>query len=93
MPRCAEVVARRVLATLAEPFPVARGEVYVGGSVGIALTGGDSETATDLIRDADVAMYVAKQGGRGRLALFDTSLREASAAASRWSARSTARSS
>ena len=76
---CAEVVARRVLATLAEPFPVARGEVYVGGSVGIALTGGDAETATDLIRDADVAMYVAKQGGRGRLALFDTSLREDSA--------------
>ena len=36
---CAEVVARRVLATLAEPFPVARGEVYVGGSVGIALDG------------------------------------------------------
>ena len=51
-----------------EPFPVARGEVYVGGSVGIAVTGGDSETATDLIRDADVAMYAAKQGGRGRLA-------------------------
>jgi diguanylate cyclase (GGDEF)-like protein/PAS domain S-box-containing protein len=76
---CAEVVARRVLATLAQPFPVARGEVYVGGSVGIALTGGDADAATDLIRDADVAMYVAKQGGRGRLALFDTSLREASA--------------
>ncbi len=70
---------RRVLATLAEPFPVARGEVYVGGSVGIALTGGDSVTATELIRDADVAMYAAKQGGRGRWQLFDTSLREASA--------------
>jgi diguanylate cyclase (GGDEF)-like protein/PAS domain S-box-containing protein len=76
---CAEVVARRVLATLAEPFRVARGEVYVGGSVGIALSSGDSQTATDLIRDADVAMYAAKQGGRGRFALFDTSLREASA--------------
>jgi diguanylate cyclase (GGDEF)-like protein/PAS domain S-box-containing protein len=76
---CAEIVARRVLATLAEPFPVARGEVYVGGSVGIALTGGDSATASELIRDADVAMYAAKQGGRGRLALFDTSLREESA--------------
>ena len=75
----AKSVARRILATLAEPFPVARGEVYVGGSVGIALTGGDSGTAADLIRDADVAMYEAKQGGRGRLQLFDTSLREASA--------------
>ncbi len=75
----AETVARRVLATLAQPFPVARGEVYVGGSVGIALTSGDARTATDLIRDADVAMYEAKQGGRGRFELFDTSLREASA--------------
>ena len=75
----AEQVARRVLATLAAPFRVARGEVYVGGSVGIALTGGDSKTATDLIRDADVAMYAAKQAGRGRFELFDTSLREASA--------------
>ena len=76
---CAEIVARRILATLAEPFRVARGEVYVGGSVGIALSSGDSRTATDLIRDADVAMYAAKQGGRGRFELFDTSLREASA--------------
>jgi diguanylate cyclase (GGDEF)-like protein/PAS domain S-box-containing protein len=76
---CAATVAQRMLATLAAPFPVARGEVYVGGSVGIALTGGDSEIATDLIRDADVAMYEAKQAGRGRFELFDTSLREASA--------------
>jgi diguanylate cyclase (GGDEF)-like protein/PAS domain S-box-containing protein len=76
---CAETVARRMLATLAEPFAVARGEVYVGGSVGIALTGRDIETATDLIRDADVAMYEAKQAGRGRLEVFDMSLREASA--------------
>jgi diguanylate cyclase (GGDEF)-like protein/PAS domain S-box-containing protein len=83
LPACdaggAEIVARRMLATLAEPFRVARGEVYVGGSVGIALSSGDSRTATDLIRDADVAMYAAKQGGRGRFELFDTSLREASA--------------
>jgi len=77
--RRAEQVARRVLVTLAQPFAVARAEVYVGGSVGIAVTGGDSESATALIRDADVAMYAAKQAGRGRLKLFDTSLREASA--------------
>lgn len=76
---CAEAVARRMLDTLAEPFSLARAEVYVGGSVGIALTGDDTRTATELIRDADVAMYEAKQSGRGRLALFDTSLREASA--------------
>ncbi len=61
----AEVIAQRILTTLARPFPVARGEVYVGGSVGIALTDGDARSATDLIRDADVAMYVAKQSGPG----------------------------
>ena len=73
---------------------MARGEVYVGGSVGIALTGGDSDTATDLIRDADVAMYAAKQGGRGRFAaLRHQPARGLGAAASRSSAHSTARSS
>jgi diguanylate cyclase (GGDEF)-like protein/PAS domain S-box-containing protein len=76
---CAAIAAQRMLTTLAAPFPVSRGEVYVGGSVGIALTGGDSATASELIRDADVAMYAAKQDGRGRWQLFDTSLREASA--------------
>jgi diguanylate cyclase (GGDEF)-like protein/PAS domain S-box-containing protein len=83
LPACdadyAECTAQRMLIALAEPFQVSRGEVYVGGSVGIALTGGDSAGAGDLIRDADVAMYAAKQGGRGRWQLFDTSLREASA--------------
>jgi diguanylate cyclase (GGDEF)-like protein len=76
---CAATAARRVVATLAEPFPVARGEVYVGGSVGIALNDGDARTATELIRDADVAMYAAKQGGRGRVQIFDASLRDDSA--------------
>jgi diguanylate cyclase (GGDEF)-like protein/PAS domain S-box-containing protein len=76
----AALAAQRMLTTLAQPFPVSRGEVYVGGSVGIALAGGDAAGgASDLIRDADVAMYAAKQGGRGRWQLFDTSLREASA--------------
>jgi diguanylate cyclase (GGDEF)-like protein len=77
---CAALAAQSMLTTLAEPFPVSRGgEVYVGGSVGIALTGGDSLAASDLIRDADLAMYAAKQAGRGRWQLFDTSLRQASA--------------
>ncbi|MDX6620020.1 MAG: hypothetical protein QOK36_2406, partial [Gaiellales bacterium] len=77
---CAALAAQSMLTTLAEPFPVSRGgEVYVGGSVGIALTGGDSLAASDLIHDADLAMYAAKQAGRGRWQLFDTSLRQASA--------------
>jgi diguanylate cyclase (GGDEF)-like protein/PAS domain S-box-containing protein len=61
-------VARRALATLAEPSAVAGRELQVAASIGIAVHvegGGD-----ELVRDADVAMYAAKDAGRGRHEVF-----------------------
>ncbi len=69
-PREATVVAERVLATLADPFPIAGRELHVSGSVGIALGGPDVDPE-ELIRDADVAMYRAKAEGKARHAVFD----------------------
>jgi diguanylate cyclase (GGDEF)-like protein len=69
-PREAAVVAERVLATLAEPFELAGREVFISGSIGIALGGADSDPE-QLIRDADVAMYRAKAQGKARHAVFD----------------------
>ena len=74
-PREATVVAERVLATLADPFPVAGRELFVAGSIGIALGGPDVEPE-ELIRDADVAMYRAKAGGRAQHAVFDARMHE-----------------
>ena len=69
-PREATVVAERVLATLADPFPIAGRELHVSGSIGIALGGPDVDP-DELIRDADVAMYRAKAEGKARHAVFD----------------------
>jgi predicted signal transduction protein with EAL and GGDEF domain len=71
--REATTVAERVLATLAAPFPVAGRELFVSGSIGIAL-GGPEVDPVELIRDADVAMYRAKAGGKARYAVFDAQM-------------------
>ena len=69
-PETAEVLARRILACFAEPFPVGGDPFHVSASLGVAI-GDGVKTAGDLVRDADAAMYRAKALGRGRLQLFD----------------------
>jgi diguanylate cyclase (GGDEF)-like protein len=71
----AEVVARRILAALAQPFRLDGRTPTLTASVGIAtLRGappGDATVAADeLLRDADTAMYVAKSRGKGLVELF-----------------------
>jgi diguanylate cyclase (GGDEF)-like protein/PAS domain S-box-containing protein len=72
--RAAEGVAERLLEILREPFLVEGRELSVGGSIGIALHDGDSATTDDLLRDADAAMYCAKNRGRDRYELFEPSM-------------------
>ncbi|MGX6601475.1 diguanylate cyclase domain-containing protein [Micromonosporaceae bacterium Da 78-11] len=64
-----ESVARRILGHLQAPLLLPGfGEVRVGASIGIAVTG-PASTAADLIRDADHAMYEAKRAGRNQFAV------------------------
>ncbi|MFW6085864.1 MAG: EAL and GGDEF domain-containing protein [Myxococcota bacterium] len=76
-PEEAERVARRIVDAFADPFLVRGRRLYVHASVGIALETGEGHTADTLIRNADTAMYYAKQKGRGRYAFFDDHLRDA----------------
>jgi diguanylate cyclase (GGDEF)-like protein len=71
------VVAERILAALAQRVPAGGEAVSVGASVGIATNHADASRAGDLIRDADVAMYEAKQQGKGRWARFERSMHTA----------------
>jgi diguanylate cyclase (GGDEF)-like protein len=68
------VIAERLQAAVAEPFTVRDTEVRITVSIGIAVTeSGDAEPVT-LLRDADAAMYRAKDLGRARWQLFDVAL-------------------
>ena len=55
---------------------VVRGtEMFVGASVGIALATSGDERPEELLRDADAAMHHAKEAGRGRVEVFDDTMR------------------
>ena len=68
-------VAERIGALFTRPFVLAGIEHFVTVSVGIALAREAGERPETLIRDADVAMYRAKERGRGRYELFDQVMR------------------
>jgi diguanylate cyclase (GGDEF)-like protein/PAS domain S-box-containing protein len=67
-------VADRIIEGLREPITVDGRDLFLSASIGIALSRGGVDRASDLLRQADLAMYVAKEKGRGRWELFDASL-------------------
>jgi diguanylate cyclase (GGDEF)-like protein/PAS domain S-box-containing protein len=72
----AVAIAQRVIDLFDEPFTVTGSEVYVSTSVGVALSSGRAGVRAEaLIRDADAAMYRAKDRGKARFELFDATLR------------------
>ena len=71
----AEEVAERIIRTLNEPFDLDGFEAFVSASVGIALANESDVDAGALLRDADIALYQAKEDGRSRCQLFDSEMR------------------
>lgn len=70
------VVARRLLKVFKEPHNIAGQEVTSTASIGIAVNHGEYEQAEDILRDADSALYIAKQNGKARYVLFDQDMQE-----------------
>jgi len=68
-------VAERVVAAVGHEFVTAGTAMRTGASVGIAVSRGGGSDAEALLRDADLAMYKAKDGGRHRWVAFDDELR------------------
>ena len=69
--RDSESVAQHIIATMAAPFMAAGTEQYLNASIGIALHPADGLSPEELLRNADTAMYRAKEGGRGRYVYFE----------------------
>ena len=67
-------LARELLEELGRPFHLGQNELYVTGSVGIALCPRDADNVVDLIRDADAAMYYSKQNGGNSHSFFTSEM-------------------
>lgn len=74
--RLVERIAGEVIAALAKPFVLDRGEVHIGTSIGIVMVPRDGSDSEELLRHADLALYRAKEDGRGRLAFFESGMND-----------------
>jgi EAL domain-containing protein (putative c-di-GMP-specific phosphodiesterase class I) len=68
-------VAERILKSMAIPFFIKEQWVQIGTSMGIAFSSSGYTDPDDMLRDADIAMYQAKVGGKNRYILFDEKMR------------------
>jgi diguanylate cyclase (GGDEF)-like protein len=68
-------IAERIIHELQRPFQLGTKEIFTSASIGIALVAPHYLQPDELLRDADAAMYNAKDGGRHRAAVFDARLR------------------
>jgi diguanylate cyclase (GGDEF)-like protein len=64
-------VAQRIQDELTQPFVLDKNSAFATVSIGIALSSSGYDRADDILRDADIAMYRAKENGKARYELFD----------------------
>jgi diguanylate cyclase (GGDEF)-like protein len=79
-PEIVGVICERLLGALSEPVELGEAAPIVGASIGYALSGPDCSTSEELLRNADIAMYAAKAGGRGQVVAFRRDLLDTASA-------------
>ncbi len=72
----APLVAQRILDALAKPFDLDGTESFISGSIGITVFPGDASDANNLLKNADAAMYRAKDLGKANFQFFTSDLNE-----------------
>lgn len=72
----AGMVAQKIIDALSAPFEIDHHEAYVSASVGVAIYPADGLTAEELLKNADTAMYRAKQEGRSSYQFYLPQMKE-----------------
>ena len=72
------LIAERILNILKDPFQLDGRELFINASIGIVMVSADHNSVEDLLRDADTAMYHAKNNGRAQYAIFTPEMHQAS---------------
>ncbi|HKE55380.1 MAG TPA: EAL domain-containing protein [Pyrinomonadaceae bacterium] len=67
-------VAERIHEELTQPFVLDRNSAFASASIGIALSSSGYDRSEDILRDADTAMYRAKENGKARYEMFDSGM-------------------
>ncbi len=73
-PASADALSARIIEVVRQPFLVEGHELHVGVTVGVALSGGAHDSPERLLRNADIALYRAKQASRGTTRFFETAM-------------------
>ena len=71
-----ESICQKVLLALSEPFCIAKMYTYISASLGVTVYPNDANTTLELLKNADQAMYLAKDLGRNRFCYFTTSMQD-----------------
>ena len=71
-----EAIARRIIAAISAPYEIGKHAITIGASVGIALAPNDGNTADQLLKNADLALYRAKKKGRGTFSFFEQKMHD-----------------
>lgn len=74
--RQVEAIGDKLLATLSDPYKIGTQDVVSTASIGIATPDTGGSQAEDLVRNADIAMYAAKQRGKAQYVRFDSSMHD-----------------
>ncbi len=75
-PRLIQVVAQRILDTLADTFVLAGQECFISGSLGITVFPDDAKNISNLLKNADTAMYLAKEEGKANYQFYTEKLNQ-----------------
>jgi diguanylate cyclase (GGDEF)-like protein len=72
----ASIIAKNILAQLSRPYMLEQHEVYASASIGITISPNDGNDANTLLKNADMAMYEAKEMGRNTFRFFTSQMTE-----------------